>query len=347
MKSLTLAAAAALLIGVAPQTASAFNLSFVQDLLDDLGVNVTLPEVNVDLPPRAEQAVENALDRAEAALDGINIDVPQVNLPNVDQIVEDALDQARTAQANALSRAQSAIDNGLGEASGILDGVGVTLPNITLPNVSIPNVSIPNVSQIVDDALAGAQAEVDNALEQANSVLDGINVTGLVPDVDEIVTNALNNAQSEVDRALGRANSILDDLDLPGVLPDVDEIVGDALGVAESAVEDALGAADGVLDDVQNVLDGIDLGGVANTVEDALDQASGVIDEVLGDGGLLDGILSDLPVSLPSFAQSAIDSAFSRVAAIQLPVQAGVAIPEPGSVGLLSFGLIAAAWRQR
>lgn len=285
MKSLTLASV--LLIAATPATSGAFNLSFVQDLLDDLGVNVDLPEVEIDLPPRAEEAVDSALERAESALDRVF-------------------------------------------------GDGGVLEDLDLPSVNVPDIELPDVDQIISEALGTAQSSFENALDEFDAVLAS-------REVDQIVEDALNKAQTEVDNALAQAELILDDIDLP----DVDQIVEDALGRADSAVEDALGRADDVLDDLGDVLDGIDLSGISDTVEDALEDASGVVEEILGDGGLLDGILSNLPVNLPPIAQQAVSSVFSSFQSAGLVSAASTAVPEPTSVGLLSLGLMAAVSRRR
>lgn len=301
----------ALMLAVTPASSQAFNLSFVQDLLDSVGVNVDLPEIHVDLPPRAERAVDSALDRAESILDdvfgdngvvnGIGLDLPnnlpEVNVPDVSPIVDEALASARRAQSSALSRAQSR-----------------------------------------------AQSAVDSALGRASRVLDGINLPNVVTDVDRIVEDALDDAQSAADRALSRGNSILDDLDLPSVLPDVDQIVEDALGDAQSAVDRALDRADAAvgnaLSDADRILEDLNLGSLGNTVDSALENASGVVDEILGEGGLVDEILSDLSISFSSLS----------VGGFSLPlvgVSGATAVPEPAGLGLAALGLLAMAPRRR
>lgn len=294
MKNLTLAAV--LLIAATPATSGAFNLSFVEDLLSDLGVSVDLPEVEVDLPSRAEEAVNSALDRAEMALERV---FPSHSDTELIAMLELPLLELENFLPNTTG-CDFLADCGPTSLSPIIE----LEPILYLPSVDVPQIEVTNVDQIVSDALDQAQAEVDNALEQAESILDDISV------------------------------------------PDVDQIIEAALGSAESAVEDALGQADGVLDEVQNVIDGIDLGGVSDTVEDALEDASGVVEEILGES-FLDDLFSGFSVELPSAAEQAVSSAFSSFQSAGLVTAASTAIPEPASIGLLSFGLVAAGSRRR
>ncbi len=325
---LALPITAVLLVATASPSSSAFSLSFVEDLLSDIGVSVDLPEVDIDLPPRAEEAISSALGRAESALDGIlddinlpsvdlpnidlpEIDIPDVNIPDVDQIVQDALGRANSAAAEARARAQSEIDAALGRARNFLgdqdllqvdqlvDQLIINPPNIEIPNLDIPIISLPTVS------LPDVSGVVEDVLEDARGILDDIDVN--VPEVGSIV-----------DDALGRADGILDGIldDVNGT--DVEQIVEDALGTAEEVIQEATGV-------VEQVLDGV------------LDRDP------------LNDVLNNLPEDiLPSSVFTTLETIFGRVDSVLIANQPAFAVPEPTSGVLMLFaGAVGFARRRR
>lgn len=211
MRGLTLAVAAALSVAVTAPTARAFSLSSVSELLSHVGVHVTLPEVTVDLPEKAETAVANALSHATMVIDDI-FDDGHVTLPNidVDQIISDAHAKAQMAVDDALSRAE--------EILGDLD-----LPNVVLPEVDLPSVTVPNadVQEIVDNALSRAQHEVDSALDRAQEAIDDAHgvledvVSDHVPNVESILEELSETLPPVAATAIQSALSHVSYLSLP------------------------------------------------------------------------------------------------------------------------------------
>ncbi|QDT70646.1 hypothetical protein MalM25_36010 [Planctomycetes bacterium MalM25] len=261
--------------------------------------------VNISISSRIHQLTDTIFE-------GLGIDF-DLELPPIE--IETS-ERAASAVNGALDRAQSAVNGVFGDG-GPLDDFQVDLPDVDqilngldLPAVSVPQVAELNVQEIVDDALG-----------QANDVLDNLDLPNV--DIPQVSIPSVNvpNVQQIVDDALGRANDILDDLDLPSVdlpnidvpavdIPDVDQIVEDALNDAQDAVDDALGEAqeaiDGALDDAQDLLDDLDdlvpnveeivedaLGEAEDAVEDALDDVQDLLDDLDGIVPDVDGIVED------------------------------------------------------
>ncbi|TWT96630.1 hypothetical protein Pla108_23990 [Botrimarina colliarenosi] len=186
--------AVALSVALITPTAGAFSLSSVSSFLSDRGIHVTLPETSINLPPRAEAAIQKALSKAESTfdhlfgeggiLDGVdlpdidlpNFDLPDVNIPDVDQIVSDALARVEERAAAARSRARSALEDALSRAESVLDGLD--LPQIDLPEWNLPN---GDLQEIVDNALGKAQSRVEDVIGRVEDKLDHID--GLLDDL--------------------------------------------------------------------------------------------------------------------------------------------------------------------
>ncbi|MEO0531609.1 MAG: PEP-CTERM sorting domain-containing protein [Planctomycetota bacterium] len=207
------------------------DLSFIEDFLDQRGVHVDLPKINVDLPAEAESAVADAFERADAALNRVFGDGGLLD-NDVDEIIDDALEGAQDALDGIdLPDVDAIVEDALGRAEEVLTDIDARLPA--------------NTQQIVEDALNDARQSVDSALDEVfgeGGVLDEID--DLTPAVDEV----------------------LEDLDVEGVLEDVDralsEVPIDRLpDAAINAIDNAAGIVEQVLGDLFGSNDnGIDLG---------------------------------------------------------------------------------------
>lgn len=298
--------------------------------LDRIGVDFDLQELNVDLPPRAAEAVNRAFGRVESALDGAldRLD----NSGVIDRVLDGGL-----------------LDDGnLGDLLDDLDLPNLDIPNIDIPDIDLPEVNIPNVDQIVQDALDRAEAARASARQRAQSAIDDAlgraeNILGdlelpTIPQID-IPQVDVPNVQQIIDDALSGAGDILDDIDVD--LPDV-----------QSIVDDALGRADGILDDVLDDVNGADVGGIVedalDRAEDAIRDATGAIEEVL-DRDPLNDVLNNLPEDLiPSSVFTTLETIFNRVDGVMLSQQAAVSVPEPTSgVLLMLAGVLGVARRRR
>ena len=177
MRRACLATLALVAVGAVPRPAEAGLrdifvesrfFTVVDGFLEDIGVDFDLnlnDLPDVPLPAIAEDAIASGLDRAESAvdrvfgeggiLDEVDVDLPDTIVPNlpdapdVDSIVEDALDTAEQAVDQALDRAEAAVDRALSRASAVLD----------------------NIDQNVSDRVEGI---LEDALNRAEGVLDGI-----------------------------------------------------------------------------------------------------------------------------------------------------------------------------
>lgn len=212
MRRVIVAVAAAASLGAAA-SAQAFSLSYLNDFLWDIGVDVTVPEIEIDLPPKAEQAVEDALGHAQSAIDKVFGEggvLDDYELPDVDQIVEDALSKAEAAASAAREKAQSAIDDALSHAENVLDDLDI--PSVNLPEFDIPDVDVPDVDSIVEDALSKAEDAVYDALEDAHDALD--HAHGVLDDVEGVLDDILSEIPS-VESVI--ADLPLDELPAPAV----------------------------------------------------------------------------------------------------------------------------------
>lgn len=176
MRPLNLLAAVLVATAAGVTDARAFSLSSVSSLLSRVGVNVTLPEVTIDLSDRAEAAIDRALTRAESVLDDL-LDGREID---VDQVVSDALDraQARIDAARertqeridaARERAQERIDAALARARSVLDRLDIELPEIDLPGIDLDDIDLDEIVEdasdegILDDLLDDEPAVSSNA----------------------------------------------------------------------------------------------------------------------------------------------------------------------------------------
>jgi hypothetical protein len=158
MRHLILTAAAVSVVAAAPQ-AQAFSLSSISSLLSNYGLNVTLPDREINLPPRVEAVVAKVYDRAESALDRLfgeggpladidfpdidlsNVNVPEiylpgfpeVELPDLDQIREDVQAKIDAAKAQAQARIEAARDRIADRLESVVDRLEDRFPNSDLP----------------------------------------------------------------------------------------------------------------------------------------------------------------------------------------------------------------------
>lgn len=276
------------------------DLSFIEGFLGDLGVEVDLPHISVDLPPRAESAVANALDRADAALnrvfgDGGVLDGIDVN---VDGIVDDAL-----------SNAQS-----------ILEGI------------NLPEVDLPDVGGILEDAVG-----------RAEEALAGID-TVLPANTQQIVNDALQDAQQSVDAALNRVfgdGGVLDEID--DLVPAIDGLLDDL--DAGGVLDDVLGAG-GVVD---RALSDLPIDRLPDAATEALENAAGIVEQVLGDlFGRHDHSDHQQDAEIASLVAQSEELLFRSSAFVMMPTTSSAAsVPEPTTGVLALAGLALASARRR
>lgn len=166
------------LVNLSTPASAAINVSIssrlievTDTLFDRIGVDFNLPDIEVHLPERAANAVDNAFDRAEVAIDDVFgeggvLDQVEVETPDVDQIVNDAIDQA----------------------SEVLDGLEI--PSVEVPDVdAIVEDALNDAQRAVDAARGEAQDAVDNAIEKARSLLNELEVD--LPEVEAIFDDLL------------------------------------------------------------------------------------------------------------------------------------------------------------
>ena len=158
MRLLTLTAVA-VSMAAAPQ-AEAFSLSSISSLLSNYGLNVTLPNREINLPPRVQAVATKVLDRAESALDRLfgeggpladidfpsidlsNITLPEINLPgfpetelpDLDEIRESVQAKIDAAKAKAHARIEAAREKVADRIESVIDRLEDKFPNSDLPS---------------------------------------------------------------------------------------------------------------------------------------------------------------------------------------------------------------------
>ncbi|QDV76262.1 hypothetical protein [Botrimarina mediterranea] len=173
MRLLTLTAVAVSIATAAPQ-AEAFSLSSISSLLSNYGVNVTLPDREINLPPRVEEVAARALGRAESVLDHVlgdggvldrldipdidlshvnlpDIDLPEINLPgfpeielpdfsnpDLDAILDNARDRIAEARAKARERVDAALDKVADRIDSVRDRLEERFPDYEFPDYELP-----------------------------------------------------------------------------------------------------------------------------------------------------------------------------------------------------------------
>lgn len=196
MRLLTLAAAALAVAATAPR-AEAFSLSSISSLLSNYGLNVTLPDRDINLPARAEEAVTKALDKAESALDRVfgeggpldgvdfpdidlsSIDIPEINLPgfpeielpdfdspDLDAILEDVQAKIDAAKAKAQVHIDAARDRIVDHFESVIERLEDKFPNSDLPG-RIEDI-LDRAQGVLDDVLGNETTSASTLLTSAS-----------------------------------------------------------------------------------------------------------------------------------------------------------------------------------
>ena len=163
MRLLTLTAVVVSVTTAAP-SAQAFSLSSISSLLSNYGLNVTLPDREISLPPRVEAVVAKVYDRVESKLDrlfgeggplaGVDfpdidlspIDIPEIHLPefpeielprhslpDLDQVRENLQAKIDAARERAQAHLEAARERIADRVESVIDRIEQKYPNSDLP----------------------------------------------------------------------------------------------------------------------------------------------------------------------------------------------------------------------
>lgn len=197
MRHLILTAAAVSFVATAPK-AEAFSLSSISSLLSNYGLNVTLPNREISLPPRAEEAVTKALDKAESVLDRVfgeggpldGIDFPEINLPGFPEIELPDLDEIResveakidAAKAKAQARIDAARDKIADRLESVIDRIENRFPDSDLPGR-------------LEDLIDRAHGVLDDILDHETTTTSSLLTSASLPPVAvQAIQSAISSA---------------------------------------------------------------------------------------------------------------------------------------------------------
>ena len=221
MRLLTLTAAV-LSVALAAPSAQALSLSSISSLLSNYGVNVTLPNREINLPLRAEAAVTKALDRAESVLDRLfgeggplaeidfpdldlsHVNLPEIILPGFPEIehpdIEEILDNARATVAEARAKARARIDVALDKVADRIDSVRDRLEE-RFPDYELPSYELPgNLQDLIDRARGVLDDVLDDETPSVSSLLTSASVESQPIVVEpNLAVQSLQMASTSVD----------------------------------------------------------------------------------------------------------------------------------------------------
>jgi MYXO-CTERM domain-containing protein len=217
MRHLILTAAAVSLVATAPK-AEAFSLSSISSLLSNYGLNVTLPDRELNLPPRVAAVVDKVYDRAESTLDRLfgeggpladidfpdidlshitlpeinlpeiytpgfpEIELPDFDLPDLDQIREDVQAKIDAAKAKAQVRIDAARDKIADRLESVIDRIEDRFPDSDLPGR-------------LEDLIDRAHGVLDDILDHETTTASTLLTSASLPPVAvEAIQSAFSSA---------------------------------------------------------------------------------------------------------------------------------------------------------